>query len=79
MHTDYITDFLVIDKTKCELSEYGPEFLPLSYAKWDLLIVKIDFYLLITSREILVWFKLLKYTLLYFMYMCIYTHTRIRT
>lgn len=51
MHTDCIIAFLVVDKTKCDFSECGLEFLFISYAEWDLFIVKIDSYLLITARE----------------------------
>lgn len=60
MHTDYILEFLV------DLSECGLEFLLTSYAEWDLLTVKIESYLLIiTAREILMWFKLLGCTPFY--------------
>ena len=61
MHTDCIVDFLVVDKTKCGLSECGLEFLLTSCAEWDFFIIKIDSYELITARGILVWFKLLGY------------------
>ena len=42
MHADCTADFLVIDKTKCGLSECGLEFSLTGYAEWDFFITKID-------------------------------------